>query len=169
MLETDRLIIRPLNRRQLLQYFRNDGSFEAGLKLPPSRLVMTPDLKEAFELSILPYTKDHLPSRFYYTLWSIIRKSEPCLVGDLCFKGPPNPMGEIEIGYGTYPDFQGQGYMTEAVGGLIGWAFSQPDVSCIFAETEKSNPASMRILQKNNFQLFSQTGETCLWRIEKLL
>ncbi len=167
MVETDRLLIQPLSRRQLFQYIRNDGSFETGLNLPPANLVITPDLREAFQLSILPNVEDHRRSRFFYTLWTAIRKDDPCLVGDLLFKGPPNPMGEIEIGYGTNPDFRGKGYMTEAVGGLVRWAFSQPEVCCILAETERTNPASMRILEKNNFELFSRNDHTYLWRIEK--
>jgi len=36
-------------------------------------------------------------------------------VADVCFQGEPNEIGEIEIGYGTYKQHQGKGYMTEAV------------------------------------------------------
>lgn len=35
-------------------------------------------------------------------------------VGDLSFKGL-NPNGMIEIGYGIKKEFEGQGYMTEAM------------------------------------------------------
>lgn len=44
------------------------------------------------------------------------------MVGDLCFVGAPNSVGEIEIGYGIYDMHAGLGFMTEAVGAMISWA-----------------------------------------------
>ena len=78
------------------------------------------------------------------------------MVGDLCFVGEPNEAGEVEIGYGTYPEFQGQGYMTEMVSGMVAWAKAQPGVKAIIASTDATNVASYRVLQKNNF---IQTGD----------
>lgn len=168
MLETDRLLILPLSRPQLLQYLQNDGSLEAGLHLPPARLELTPDLLEAFEKSILPNVDDRLGSRFFYTLWTVVLKKSPCLVGDLCFKGPPNEEGEIEIGYGTLQEHRCQGYMTEAVGGMLRWAFAQPNVRYVLGETEKTNPASMKILENNFFWIYSETETTFWWRTAKI-
>ncbi len=39
--------------------------------------------------------------------------------------GEPNANGEIEIGYGTYDEFQGKGFLTEIVGGIIEWTKNQ--------------------------------------------
>ena len=36
------------------------------------------------------------------------------MIGDLCMVGEPNADGEIEIGYGTYEQFQGKGFMTKS-------------------------------------------------------
>ncbi len=167
MLETDRLLLKPLTRPQLFQYLRNDGSLEAGLGLPPARLELSPDLIEAFEKSIMPNVDGRRHSRFYFTLWTIILKSAPCLVGDLCFKGPPNERGEIEIGYGTLPNHRGKGYMTEAVGAMLRWAFTQPGVEYVLGETEKNNAASNNILKKNGFQITSENGDTIWWSVSK--
>ena len=81
------------------------------------------------------------------------------MVGDLCFVGEPNENGEIEIGYGTYEEFQNRGFMTEAVDGMIQWAKKQPAVKSIIADTDKSNTASYLVLLKNGF---IKTGETDL-------
>ena len=89
------------------------------------------------------------------------------MVADLCFKGGPNAKGEIEIGYGTYPPFTGKGYMTDAIQVLVNWAFEQPGVKTILAETESTNTASHRTLEKNNFSPFKVKGEMIWWRLNK--
>ena len=101
----------------------------------------------------------------YVTLWTIINKQNNTMVGDLCFKGAPNEAGEIEIGYGSYPDFCGNGFMTEAVGAIVKWAFQQRGVNTIIAETGDDNPGSHKILFKNNFEQYKQTGKMRWWRL----
>ncbi len=66
------------------------------------------------------------------------------------FIGPPSE-GEVKIGYSVLPQFQGRGYATEMVGALVRWAFAQPDVAHIAAETEWANPASVAVLAKLGF------------------
>jgi len=36
------------------------------------------------------------------------------MVGHLCIVREPNAKGEVEVGYGTYDEFQNKGFMTEA-------------------------------------------------------
>jgi len=67
------------------------------------------------------------------------------------FKGPPED-GTVEIGYSVLPRFQGQGYGTELVRALIDWAFSQPGVRQIAAETTEENVASVRLLERIGFR-----------------
>ena len=88
------------------------------------------------------------------------------MVGDLCIVGEPSPEGDIEIGYGTYDAFRGKGYMTEAVGGIIQWAKSQPDVVSIIAGTEKTNVASYTILERNKFIKAGETETLFNWRLK---
>jgi [ribosomal protein S5]-alanine N-acetyltransferase len=88
-------------------------------------------------------------------------------VDNLCFKGEPNERGEVEIGYGTYPDFQNRGIMSEAIAALTEWAFGQEKVRTILAETEKSNAASARTLEKNNFRPFYEIADRIWWRKDK--
>lgn len=65
------------------------------------------ELKEALEQTILPNVADHTKNYLYSTLWTAISKAENKMIGDLCIVGEPNAAGEIEIGYGTYVEFQG--------------------------------------------------------------
>jgi RimJ/RimL family protein N-acetyltransferase len=105
----------------------------------------------------------------YSTLWTIVHKEKNQMVADFCFKGTPGQAGEIEIGYGTYEEFQGQGLMTEALGAMIEWAFRQPNVNTILAETDQSNEASHKILTKNNFKQYKVVDAMIWWKLEKPL
>ena len=49
MIETSRLLIRPLTYEQLVKYLQNDNSLEAELNLTPSLRSISPELKEALE------------------------------------------------------------------------------------------------------------------------
>jgi RimJ/RimL family protein N-acetyltransferase len=77
------------------------------------------------------------------------------VVGDILiasggFKGPPQD-GTVEIGYSVLPQYQGHGYAAEMVRALIDWAFAQPGVLRIVAETTEENVASMRLLKRQGF------------------
>ncbi|MNG26817.1 hypothetical protein D3C84_1118560 [compost metagenome] len=88
------------------------------------------------------------------------------MIGDLCIVGEPNADGEIEIGYGTYDEFQGNGFMTEIVGGIIEWAKAQQIVKAIIASTDKANTASFKVLEKNNFNKIGETETLINWKLE---
>jgi ribosomal-protein-alanine N-acetyltransferase len=157
MIETKRLILRPLSYAQLEKYIKCDNSLEVELQLNATSRTISPALKEAFVQTILPNVADKSKNYLYSTLWTAISKIDNTMVGDLCIVGEPNADGEIEIGYGTYDEFQNKGYMAEAVGGMIEWAKTQPKVKAIIASTDKTNTASFKVLEKNNF---IKTGET---------
>jgi len=165
MIETERLIIQPLTYNQLEKYLQLDGSLETELNLNKTSRSISPDLKEALEQTILPAVADLNKNYLFSTLWTIISKTENKMVGDLCFVGEPNADGEIEIGYGTYEEFQGRGFMTEAVGGMIGWAKEQSGVKAIIASTDKSNVASYSVLIKNNFIKTGESETLFKWRL----
>ena len=165
MIETERLIIKPLTYNQLEKYILNDNSLEEELNLKETSRSISPELKEALEQTILPNVADTSKNYLYSTLWTLISKKENKMVGDLCFVGAPNADGEIEIGYGTYDIFAGLGFMTEAVGGMISWAKKQPEIHAIIADTEKQNTASFRVLEKNDFVKTGENETLLKWRL----
>jgi RimJ/RimL family protein N-acetyltransferase len=165
MIETERLIIKPLTYNQLEKYILNDNSLEEELNLKETSRSISPELKEALEQTILPNVADTSKNYLYSTLWTLISKKENKMVGDLCFVGAPNADGEIEIGYGTYDIFAGLGFMTEAVGGMISWAKKQPEIRAIIADTEKLNTASFRVLEKNDFVKTGENETLLKWRL----
>ena len=165
MIETERLILRPLTYEQLKKYIRLDNSLESELNLNATLRTISPELKEALEQTILPNVADTSKNYLFSTLWTIISKDEGKMVGDLCFVGEPNTEGEIEIGYGTYEEFRKRGFMTEAVAGIIRWAEKQPNIRSIIASTDKSNIDSYSILERNSFIKSGETESLYNWRL----
>ncbi|QDU19574.1 GNAT family N-acetyltransferase [Urbifossiella limnaea] len=92
------------------------------------------------------------PDRVGWFGWYALARDAgpPVLVGGGGFLGPPQD-GAVQIGYSLLPEFQRRGYATEMVNGLVRWAFGQPGVEVIAAETEWANPASVRVLEKVGF------------------
>ena len=105
-LETDRLYIMPLSKTQLQLYILNNSSLETELQLNIIPRVINERVTFVINTKILPILSDNSKDFMYYTFWNIIDKKLNVMVGDLCFKGEPNEKGEIELGYGTYNNFE---------------------------------------------------------------
>jgi ribosomal-protein-alanine N-acetyltransferase len=164
VVETNRLLISALDRRQLDLYIRPDNSLEEELGLNAGDKVISAAVRRMFnELTIPAMRNATAQNYFFYTLWIVIDKEHNRLVGELGFKGEPNTRGEVEIGYGTFPAFYGQGIMTEAVAGIVSWAKETPGIKSITAETAADNQASIRVLQKNGFELINKHGVMLVW------
>ena len=166
MIETERLILRPLTHAQLLKYIKDDHSLEKEFNLLPTKKNISPELQQALQQTILPNVFDQDKDYLYNTLWTIISKADHKMVGDICFVGEPDAKGEIEIGYGTYKEFRGKGFMTEAVARIVEWAKEQPKVKCISASTEAENIASFTILEKNNFVKIGEGEGMFIWKLK---
>ncbi len=166
-LNTQRLILIPLNEQQLLKYVLNNGDLERELNVGIYQRTVTTRVEDAIKSKILPAVTDVSKNELYYTFWTIINKQLNRMVADVCFKGEPNEKGEIEIGYGTYLDFRNKGYMTEAVHEIIKWALQQHGVETVLAQTDPSNSASHKVLEKNNFEIYDQVINNMFWRLKK--
>jgi [ribosomal protein S5]-alanine N-acetyltransferase len=165
-LHTERLRIFPLSPAQMRTYLQPGQALEEELGLTKAARDISPALAEAFETTFFPALADPAKNYLYCTLWTVVLKSENVMVGDLCFQGEPNEAGEVEIGYGTHEAFQNKGYMTEAVGAIIGWAAQQLEIKAIVADTDKTNPASFSVLIKNGFEKSGETQDLFKWRRE---
>ena len=93
----------------------------------------------------------------WYAIWMIELK-DGTHIGELCFKGL-SADGIAEIGYGISEEYQNKGYATEAVKGVLEWAFSRPEVTAVEAETDPDNTASKKVLEKCGFALNGVIGE----------
>ena len=141
MIETKRLKIYAASKEQM-------EAFSAG---------QTVDVLKAAYSEMLEGAINH-PDRWeWYAMW-MIELMDGTHIGELCFKGITEEE-TAEIGYGIAENYQGCGYATEAVSALVDWAMKQPGVSRVTAQTEASNIASQRVLQKSGFIPTGETGE----------
>jgi RimJ/RimL family protein N-acetyltransferase len=73
------------------------------------------------------------------------------LVGMCGFHAPPTPEGDVEVGYGLLPAARGRGYATEAARALTAYAFADPRVRRVVAETLPHLDASIRVMERAGF------------------
>lgn len=94
----------------------SDAEIEALIEHTPSD-----ELRAAYG-EMLSGGKSDPENRVWYAPWSMVLKDAQEYVGDLGFKGPVKKHA-VEIGYGVLPEYEGQGYTTEAVQAMTQWAF----------------------------------------------
>lgn len=100
----------------------------------------------------------------WYRLWSIVNKADNKNIGGICFKGPANKEGQVEVGYGIDEEYQNKGYGTEAIKKITEWALQREGIEAVIAETEKGNIASQKLLIKVGYQLCNETEENFYWK-----
>ena len=98
-----------------------------------------------------------------FTSYVIVRRADNAVIGDCGFHGPPDDDGTVLIGYGIAESARGHGFATEAVEALIGFAHLQHGVTKVVADTTRSNPASVRVLQKAGLRHVETEGELLIF------
>jgi ribosomal-protein-alanine N-acetyltransferase len=101
----------------------------------------------------LRWTLDKLqahPEPAGFHVWYVIltAREQRKLVGMVAFKGPPDENGTIEAGYSINEKLQRQGIATEATRAIMKWAFQNPAVRVITAETFPELEASKKVMQR---------------------
>lgn len=124
------------------------------------------DMKQAYS-EMLAGCKQHPDQRIWHAIWNMQLNDEISKsVGDLCFKGLGSN-GVVEIGYGIKKEYEGQGFMTEAVTAMARWASEQIGVTDVEAETDPDNKASQRVLEKCGFipnGIMGAEGPRYVWK-----
>jgi len=166
VLSTRRLGLIPLSTQQLRLFLENPEQLEADLGLPVSRAIVTDRLQRAIKMKLVKMTGVEEDRIFWYTYWLLVIRGIPFGAGLAGFKGFPDEHGEVEIGYGIDPLHQNQGYMTEAVEELIGWALEEERCQSIVArDVDKANTASQRVLTRLGMTVYEETASGLSYRI----
>ena len=167
-LQTKRLRLLALTVQQLGLYLTHPDRLEKELGFPISRSNITDRVRGAIQMKLAKMALASEEVHAWYTYWLVVVADEAYGAGLAGFKGYPNGAGEAEIGYGIDPNYQNQGYTTEAVRAMIAWAFLNPDCRSVVApDTAKSNPASNRVLEKVGMHVYGETDDALSWRIDK--
>ncbi|MEJ7767859.1 MAG: GNAT family N-acetyltransferase [Chitinophagaceae bacterium] len=165
MLESVRVRILPLTYTQLLTYLEAKDMLEGELGLTPTGRTISENVKEMVESFTLVKMKDASYNDYlYHTFWIVVDKITNSIVAELGFKGPPDHYGYVEIGYGTMPQQQRKGFMTEAVSLLTKWAFGRRGIKGVIAEVDEFNTASLRVVEKNGFKQYEKRGRMLWWK-----
>ncbi len=88
--------------------------------------------------------------------FSIVERRNNQDIGSCGFKGPPDSEGVVELAYGIEPEFQLQGFATEAAQTLVTYALQQDEVQLVRAHTLLDNIASQRVLIKCGFRCLAK-------------
>lgn len=88
------------------------------------------------------------------------------------FKGGPDEEGVVEIGYALAPAYRGLGLASEAAQGMLGYAFSHPEVRRVVAHTLPERNASTRVLERVGPRLAGTVhdpvdGEVWRWTLDR--
>ena len=94
------------------------------------------------------------------------------LVGTCSFKSPPSN-GRVEIAYGTFSDFEGQGVATFMAREIVAIAVSRAPELVVAAQTLPQPNASHRILERIGFRHVStldhpDDGEVWEWHLQHI-
>jgi ribosomal-protein-alanine N-acetyltransferase len=137
MINTARLSIRPFQEqdyRSLFEYLSDPGVY----RFEPGEPI---SLEKARELA-----RQRAAGTDF---WAVILKSIQKMVGHLYFKPiEPTELATWELGYIFNPEFQNEGYATEAADALVRYGFDCLGVHRVIAHCNPDNVASWRVLEK---------------------
>lgn len=85
--------------------------------------------------------------------WGICLKRVPKLIGTICLWNFSTETKKAEVGYDLHPDFQGLGFMSEALKAVLDYGFNNLQLDTIEAFTHFKNENSIKLLEKNNFKI----------------
>ena len=152
---TRRLSLTPFDSAAVRDQLNGDPKFFKRLGLPPRR-DWPPPLYDADAMRwVLRRLEEGDDPRWHVhvvaTRGRFLRRARA--LGVAGFKGPPDSVGEVEIGYSIVANEQRRGVCSEAVDALLRFAFEDPRVALVSAHTLSSDAtaASRRVLESANF------------------
>jgi RimJ/RimL family protein N-acetyltransferase len=129
-----------------------------------------PPLENADTMALNLHRLEEAPDETGWWTWYLVLREDASsarfLVGVAGFKGKPTSDGTVEIGYSVLRRAQGFGYATEAVKGLLSWAFEHAELSRVTAETLPELTPSIRVLEKSGFVTVGEGSEEGFIRFE---
>ena len=92
------------------------------------------------------------PANAAWWMYLVIHSESQTLIGSCGYKGPPDDLGVVEIGYEVCAAFRNQGIATEITRQLLKKAFEDDRINIVQAHTLAEENASGRVLKKNGFR-----------------
>jgi RimJ/RimL family protein N-acetyltransferase len=169
MIKTNKLQLLPVERIHIEALLRHKSELAAILHVTvPANW---PHFPEAFSLSANE-SRESNPSSTDWHGYFFIHPKDRVLVGNGGFKGPPDELGTIEIGYEIASEYWNRGLATEAAHRMIDYAFAHEEVQAVIAHTLAERNASNRVLQKVGMKFIAEVddpeeGKIWRWQISR--
>lgn len=157
-IETERLVLFPytgenlaLFNSDLPQFEREFGVVYSGEELDHLLVGFLQRLEKE-----IADDKEHF---LFFTEFLIVKKETSHVIGSIDFKYVPKD-GVTEVGYGMNPKYEGNGYMTEALGAFLDFGKTL-GIKTVRADTLKDNVKSQNVLKRCGFRFIGEDGN--LW------
>ena len=141
-LTTARLILRKPSAEDaplIFAAYAQDPEVTRYLTFQPHR-----DLNDAHE-AVSRFLENWRSGKSY--CWLIFRTDREELIGAIAAREDQG----INLGYLLARPSWGQGFMSEALGAIVEWAFTVPSIFRVWAVCDLENEASARLLERNGF------------------
>ena len=112
-------------------------------------------MSAGFVMTAAQYGRDLGP----FGTYEIIRREDGAVIGAAGFYGKPDDTGAVRVGYGLAESARGHGYATEALVALLEWASRQDGLTCVLADTTRTNVASQRVMERAGMHRIGEDGE----------
>ncbi|WP_162128191.1 GNAT family N-acetyltransferase [Flavobacterium phycosphaerae] len=156
-LETERLVLRRIDENDVEEVFAMRGNPET-MKYIPRPLAKTRE--DALEH--IAMIEEKIASNVGIN-WGITVKGSNKIIGIIGHYRIQLENHRAEIGYMSLPEYNGKGYITEAIKAVVRYGFEQMNLHSIEAVIDPDNTASERVLLKNGFVKEAHILENELW------
>lgn len=146
VIKTSRLVLRELSAQDALQIhaLRSDPKIAAMTGRTPST-----GIEDAMAHI---YKIGKLIENNASIYWAISLLDSPSLIGTICLWNFDTENAIAEIGYELLPDFQGKGFMREAIAAVIKYGFEEVKIKTITAFPSANNISSVKVLKMAGFK-----------------
>lgn len=86
-----------------------------------------------------------------WIIWAIAHKGTNRVIGSVGIWNIDEAKNTAELSYGIAPDYQGKGYMAEAMASALDFAFQTMQLAALEAYTEADNAPSRKLLEGFHF------------------
>jgi len=145
-IETERLILRRITLKDRFDI----KEFYSDEEVMKYYGIYTVEDIEIIESMILDYENGFRTNSF--VRWGIELKCEGKIIGTCGFHNWMRKFSRCEMGYEMNKKYWNNGYMSEALAGIIDYAFGGMDINRIEAQTYPENIASYSVLEKLGFK-----------------
>ncbi|WP_299211223.1 GNAT family N-acetyltransferase [uncultured Dokdonia sp.] len=148
VIETTRLLLREprMKDREMLFFMRTAQEVNTYIKRTP------PKTLQDIDLFINDRLRDRQKGISIYWVLTLKECPDQC-IGAISLWQFSKDRKTAEVGYDLHPDYQGKGYMSEALATVLEFGFHILDLHTIEAYTHRGNIPSRTLLERHKFTL----------------